>query len=137
MVSLALTESPFEVEIDVETPAADSARRLCGARSTPRAKVNGTAAYLSAERILIARSADVSLSGAFVATRNPDAIGTRAALRLEHDGKGMVADVEVVRVSFVTQPDGSGMGMGMRFCDLDREQRRFLAAYVAAHHSAG
>lgn len=100
-------------------------------RASPRVRVSGTAAYLSSERILIARAADVSLSGAFVATRCPDPVGTRAALRLERGGEHVVADVEVVRVSFLSQPDGRGAGMGLRFVGLTREHRKFLARYVA------
>lgn len=100
-------------------------------RASPRVRVSGTAAYLSSERILIARAADVSLSGAFVATRCPDPVGTRAALRLEHGGQHIVAEVEVVRVSFLSQPDGRGAGMGLRFLELSKEHRKFLARYVA------
>lgn len=100
-------------------------------RASPRVRVRGTAAYLSSERILIARAADVSLTGAFVATRCPDPVGTRAALRLERGGEHIVAEVEVVRVSFLSQPDGRGAGMGLRFLELSKEHRKFLARYVA------
>jgi hypothetical protein len=100
-------------------------------RASPRVRVRGTAAYLSSERIVIARAADVSLSGAFVATRCPDPVGTRAALRLERAKEHVVADVEVVRVSFLSQPDGTGAGMGLRFVGLSRAHRKFLARYVA------
>jgi c-di-GMP-binding flagellar brake protein YcgR len=106
-------------------------------RSQPRVSVVGTAAYLSNERIVIARSADVSLTGAFVTTHNPDPVGTRAALRLERNKEFIVAQVEVVRINFCSAPDGSGVGMGLVFKDLTRAQRRFLARYVAAQHMAG
>jgi hypothetical protein len=100
-------------------------------RATPRVRVRGTAAYLSSERIIIARAADVSLTGAFVSTRCPDPIGTRAALRLERAKEHVVAEVEVVRVSFLSQPDGTGAGMGLRFVGLTKAHRKFLARYVA------
>ena len=106
-------------------------------RSQPRVLIVGTAAYLSNERILIARSADISLTGAFVTTCNPDPVGTRAALRLERNKEFITASVEVVRVSYCSLPDGTGMGMGLIFTDLTSAQRRFLARYVAARHQAG
>lgn len=116
---------PVKSSPDYDDPSAISGR------SSPRVRIGGTAAYLSSERILIARAADISLTGAFVATRCPDPVGTRAALRLERAGEHIVADVEVVRVSFLSQPDGTGAGMGLRFGDLSREHRKFLARYVA------
>lgn len=116
---------PVRSQPDLEDHSASSGR------ASPRVRVSGTAAYLSRERILIARAADVSLTGAFVATRCPDPVGTRAALRLERGGEHIVAEVEVVRVSFLSQPDGRGAGMGLRFLELSKEHRRFLARYVA------
>lgn len=100
-------------------------------RADPRVPLVGTAAYLSSERICIARAADVSMSGAFVETGNPDAIGSRAHVRLQRGTEHIVIDVEVVRVSYVSRPAGGGMGMGMRFLNLTKGHRRFLARYVA------
>jgi hypothetical protein len=100
-------------------------------RADPRVGLNGTAAYLSEERIVIAREADVSLSGAFVQTHNPDPIGTLAHLRLERGGEHAVVEVEIVRVSYASNPDGTGAGMGMRFTCMTSHHRRFLAKYVA------
>jgi len=100
-------------------------------RADPRVRMHGTAAYLSGERIVIARAADVSMSGAFVQTHNPDPIGTQAHIRLERAGEHIVVDVEVVRVSYCSQPDGTGVGMGMRFVNLTKGHKRFLARYVA------
>ncbi len=116
---------PVSSHPDYDDPSAISGR------ASPRVRIAGTAAYLSSNRILIARAADVSLTGAFVATRCPDPIGTKAALRLERGGEHVVADVEVVRVSFLSQPDGRGAGMGLRFLSLTKEHRKFLARYVA------
>jgi hypothetical protein len=114
----------------------DDEQTIVHRRSQPRVHVVGTAAYLSNARIVIARSADVSLTGAFVTTNYPDPVGTRAALRLERNKEFIVAQVEVVRVSFCSAPDGTGIGMGLVFKDLTRAQRRFLARYVAAQHMA-
>lgn len=126
MVALSLTPTPA----DANTLPPAHLRR----REQPRVKVADSACYLSQTRILIARSADVSMTGAFVATTCPDPVGTRAALRLERNKEYIVADVEVCRVSFCSLPGGGGVGMGLRFVDLTKEQRRFLARYVAACH---
>lgn len=123
----------LDFDIDVVKEALPPPPRLV-CRAAPRVKVRGTAAYLSDQRIVIVRSANVSLTGAFVATSNPDPVGTRAALWLEYEKKSLVAEVEVVRVSLVSGPDGRGLGMGLRFMGLTRAQRRFLAAYVAASY---
>lgn len=101
-------------------------------RGQPRVRVEGSACYLSSSRILIARVADVSLTGAFVATNQPDPIGTVAALRLERNKEYIVAEVTVCRVNFASLPDGTGVGMGLAFGELTPAQRRFLARYVAA-----
>lgn len=100
-----------------------------GARAL-RVPVLGTAAYRSEERILIARAADVSLTGAFVATHCPDPVGTRAVLRLELEGAHVELPVNVVRVSFLSDVHGHGAGMGLAFALLDREQRSFVRRYV-------
>ncbi|MFZ9888007.1 MAG: PilZ domain-containing protein [Myxococcota bacterium] len=95
-----------------------------------RVPVLGTAAYRSEQRILIARAADVSLTGAFVATRCPDPVGTRAVLRLELEGEHVEMPVRVVRVSFLSNVNGHGAGMGLCFEALDRKQHAFLRHYV-------
>jgi c-di-GMP-binding flagellar brake protein YcgR len=117
--------------VPVQPPVHADAATLISQRSSPRVRMAETAAYLSNERILIARAADISLTGAFVQTHLPDPVGTRAALRLERGGEHIVAEVEVVRVSFCSQPDGTGAGMGLRFIELSRGHRKFLASYVA------
>lgn len=104
-------------------------------RGQPRVPVADSAAYLSQSRIVIARSADVSMSGAFVGTDLPDPVGTEAFLRLEKAGKPMTFAVKVCRVSFLSAPNGQGRGMGLSFVDLSKEQRRFLASYVAVNHT--
>jgi hypothetical protein len=112
------------------SPARDDKSAVSG-RASLRVRIVGTAAYLSKQRIVIARAADVSLTGAFVATRNPDPLGTRAALRLQRGGEHIVAKVQVVRVSFCSLPDGTGAGVGMRFTKLTPAHRKFLARSVA------
>jgi hypothetical protein len=123
MVALAL--SPFDDEASTHTQA----------RTAPRVRFNESACYLSDARIVIARAGDVSMSGAFIETDHPDPQGTRAVVRLEHGGELVVIDAEVRRVSFLSTPGGNGRGMGLSFSGLTPEKRRFLARYVAAHHS--
>lgn len=142
MVSAALAQSlfdDFEIEVSLEAAATtlvpgpvDCVR---SARRVPL--LLGSIAYLSNERILITRGANISLGGAFISTGNPDPIGTTAALRVDHRGVAMELDVEVVRVSYVSQPDGSGLGMGLRFVGLDDAQRQFLAAYIDDNWARG
>jgi len=125
MVGLAL--SPFDDDSALATPIAH--------RDAPRVRFGESACYLSDNRIVIARAGDVSMTGAFIETDVPDPKGTRAVLRLEHAGELVVVDAEVRRVSFLSSPGGNGRGMGLAFVDLTPEKRRFLARYVAAHHT--
>lgn len=97
-------------------------------RTHGRAPLPGSAAYLSAHRVLIARVGDLSASGAFLATAFPDPVGTRATLEIELDGARVPLDVEVVRVSFFGGRDGRGAGMGVAFIDVQREIRRRLTS---------
>lgn len=121
-----------ETEVDFDTLV--DAHPYGGSRVSPRARVEGGAAYLSSQRVLISREADISMTGVFVATTNPDPVGTQASVRFEHDQESIEFDAEVVRVSFVSDLQGRGRGMGLRFLDMGSEQRRFLAEYVALHH---
>lgn len=120
------TEIEFDTLVD--------AHPFGSCRAAPRAPVAGGAAYLSSERVLVSKAADVSMSGLFVCTSNPDPVGTQACVRFEHERKSVELEAEVVRVSFVSNGDGNGRGMGLRFVDLDGVQKRFLAEYVALHH---
>lgn len=121
-----------DTEVDFDTIV--DAHPYGGSRVSPRARVAGGAAYLSPQRVLISREADISMTGVFVATANPDPVGTQASVRFEHEQKSIEFDAEVVRVSFASGTDGRGRGMGLRFVDLGPEQRKFLAEYVALHH---
>jgi hypothetical protein len=123
MVSLAL--SPFDDETSPHTTK----------RTAPRVRFDESACYLSDNRIVIARAGDISMSGAFIETDHPDPKGTHAVVRLEHGGERVVIDAEVCRVSFLATPGGNGRGMGLSFHALTPEKRRFLARYVAAHHT--
>lgn len=99
-------------------------------RSCLRAPLPGTAAYLSAWRVLIARVGDLSASGAFLATTHPDPLGTRATLELELGGERVKLEVEVVRVSFFGGKDGRQAGMGVAFVDVPRDLKRRLIALL-------
>ncbi len=118
---VAISLSPFSTP----TPHLDEQRRL-----HPRVQVKEAACYLSAHRIVIARAADVSLTGMFVQTLDPDPIGTRAHVRLVQGTREIVIAAEVTRVSFLSGP-ADRPGMGLRFCELKKGARRFLAQYIA------
>lgn len=121
-----------DTEVDFDTIV--DAHPFGGSRVAPRARVEGGAAYLSARRVLISRDADISMTGVFLSTANPDPVGTQASVRFEHEQKSVEFDAEVVRISFASDLEGRGRGMGLRFLDLGSEQRKFLAEYVALHH---
>ena len=87
-------------------------------RTHSRSALRDSCAYLSKHRVLIARAGDLSASGAFLHTRFPDPIGTRASL----DFDGVSLSVEVVRVCF----DGHNAGMGVAFVDVPRDIHRRL-----------
>lgn len=108
---------------DADADAVDAGNR----RTHGRTPLAGSAAYLSPHRVLIARVGDLSASGAFLATKFPDPVGTRATLEIDVDGGRVALDVEVVRVSFFGGPRGDGAGMGVAFIDVPREIRRRLA----------
>jgi len=122
------------VAFAISSPEADTIPPLVR-RTQPRVEVKDSAAYLSDSRIVIARCADVSMSGAFVGTDLPDPVGTQAFLRLERNGRPMTFEAEVRRVSFLSAPNGRGRGMGLSFKGLSDAQRRFLAEYIAVHHT--
>lgn len=95
-------------------------------RSHRRIPLRGTAAYLSASRLLIARVGNLCGGGAFLVTRNPDPLGTKATLELELDGSPLSLHVEVVRVSFLGGSTGAEAGMGVQFLGAPRALRRRL-----------
>ncbi len=71
------------------------------------------------------RVADLSVDGAFVDARTVLPPGVVARLRFTLMGRELNTMAEV-RYSL------PGMGMGLRFLDLDDEDRQLLAAFVSA-----
>jgi hypothetical protein len=108
-------------------PNADSSRR-----ASDRAPVTGHVCYLSENRIVLVRQGDVSFEGAFVASMNPDPVGTVATIRIECGGRSFFGEAEVVRVSYATSVNGKGPGMGLKFRALTGEQKRALATLIGA-----
>ncbi len=101
-------------------------------RAHERAAVTGHVCYLSENRIILVREGDVSFDGAFVATMNPDPIGTIATIRIECGGRSFFGEAEVVRVSYATSVNGKGPGMGLKFKSLTGEQKRAIATITGA-----
>jgi hypothetical protein len=87
-------------------------------------------AYVSTNRVLIARFGDLSASGMFLHTNFPDPVGTRATLDFDLDGQNVVVEAEVVRVSFDGGRDGTKSGMGLCFVDVPVALRRRLLQRV-------
>lgn len=83
-------------------------------RAHERILLNEPGAYISPNRFVVIDAGDISATGAFVPTRYPDPVGTRAHLRLPIAGGHVDVEAEVVRVSFLSAP-GVAPGMGVRF----------------------
>lgn len=99
-------------------------------RGKTRVRYDERVSYLSDNRVVMARKGDISLEGAFIETLNPDPVGTRAAIQIERAQEVLVLDVEVSRVSFLSDEAGIGVGMGLSFLHLTRPQRKSLAGFV-------
>ena len=94
-------------------PATSTAIRR---RQNPRAVVRGSACYLSEQRIVIARAGDVSLTGMFVQTTDPDPVGTLAQVRLVR-GEGDGCDYGRGRPRFVSFGAERRSGYGFTFSE--------------------
>jgi len=105
-----------------------------GRRAKPRTTFDGRVSYLSSNRIVMPRTGDISMAGAFVATHHPDPVGTEAAIQIEHNNEQQVVDVVVTRLSFHSNDGAHGIGMGLRFSNLSRSQRKFIASFIVARH---
>jgi Tfp pilus assembly protein PilZ len=65
----------------------------------------------------------LSTSGVFVATENPEPIGTRVLVRLESEEDGATLEVPGVVVSHNIRPSGErAAGMGVKFVDVSPEK---------------
>lgn len=87
--------------------------------------------YKLAEGIIEAKSKDVSLSGMFIQTDHPLEIGDRLNLAIQRSDDAPVIQAigEVVRV---VNPDSGSekSGVGVRFVEMDPEDRKDLQAYL-------
>lgn len=112
-------------------------RRLCnrrpmkqGRRRYPRVLLSLGGFYTSAERALFLSSHNVNLRGAFIKTAVPDAIGTRATLRIEAPGSAAMLKIPA-RVVWSNDDPGRGpLGMGVRFEGLSGWRLKRVASLL-------
>ncbi len=85
--------------------------------------------YVSDNRVMLTQVGNISLSGAFVASKTPDPIGTCGTLAFRIDGQSYGVPVIVTRVSFWSGPDQSQAGMGLSFISPPRHVRKAIRAW--------
>ncbi len=101
-------------------------------RSHDRIEVEWAVDCASSDTFLFASISNISELGIFVRTTTPLAVGTRLTLRFEAPGSGVfalfgqVAWVNPVRAL----GENPNPGMGVRFLELDLENRQRLVALV-------
>jgi Tfp pilus assembly protein PilZ len=99
-------------------------------RRYPRVRLEFEGFYSSAERMLFASFRNLSLRGAYVHTPVPDAIGTRATLRLGLPRNPAMLKIPA-RVVWSNPDECCGpVGMGLRFEGALTWQLKRLAAAV-------
>ena len=101
-------------------------------RKRPRTEYSGLVSYLSDNRIIMPKHGDISLDGAFISTLHPDPLGTVASVQLEYEQETIVLEAEVTRVSLLSDKDGIGAGMGVRFQNLTRQQKKSLMRFIVS-----
>lgn len=101
-------------------------------RARPRTHYSGLVSYLSENRIIMPKHGDISLDGAFISTCHPDPIGTSASVQLEYQNENVVLEAEVTRVSLLAGENGRGAGMGVRFKNMTRQQKKTLIRFMVS-----
>lgn len=87
--------------------------------------------YRSEENFLFAYIENISEMGIFIRAEEPMPIGTEIALRFAHEGKDFSLNGEVAWVNTRREGDAeSSPGMGVRFVDLNDEQRDEVVSLV-------
>jgi len=103
-------------------------------REWPRVYVDLQVDYGEQDNYLFAYIKDISATGIFIKTRNPEAAGTQLNLRFKpHDGgEELALEGEVIWVNPYRPGDPASLnpGMGIRFVCLTREQRDRLDHFV-------
>ncbi len=101
-------------------------------RAGPRLEHPILVAYRSAERFLSDFGTNISRSGVFVNTKDPQPVGTRVRLLVSLPEHEAPTEIEG-RVVRVVEPGGSeAPGMGIEFIDLPDATRARLDAMVRA-----
>jgi uncharacterized protein (TIGR02266 family) len=104
-------------------------------RRAPRVLVNLEVDFASQDNFLFAYIKDISATGIFVRTDAPEAPGTRLNLRFRNpDDRDQILDLEgeVIWVNPYRpgNADSLNPGMGIRFVDLDQDDRLTLRMLV-------
>ncbi len=91
--------------------------------------------YGNADNFLFAYIRDISETGIFIRTNNPEEPGTRLNLRfMPDDGNRQLLQLEgeVIWINELrpNNPDNISPGMGVKFVELDRESRHRLVEYI-------
>lgn len=102
-------------------------------RRAPRVLVDLEVDYTSEDNYLFAYITDISATGIFVRTTNPEGPGTQLNLRFStHDFGPLEIEGEVIWVNPYRPgaPDNLHPGMGIRFAGLDDELRDRLIRLI-------
>jgi len=109
-------------------------RRGSERRQHERVVVDIEVDYRADDTFLFAYITDISAMGIFVQTNNPEEVGTRLNLcfRMPDDGRLMEVEGEVTWINPQRPDDPSGRnpGMGIRFVNLEDEDRVDLMRMV-------
>ena len=94
-------------------------------RSNPRYQLTATADILDlgSRAQCSARTSDISLGGCFVDTTSPFAVGTVTKVRLTRERESFVA-------AAVVASSMTGMGMGLKFTNVEAQQSRVLNSWI-------
>jgi len=79
---------------------------------------------LRSEKLLTARTTNLSLFGCYVSTTNPFADGTRVSLRISHGGASLATFGKVI----YSKPNS---GMGIAFTQVEPTSQAILEKWIA------
>jgi len=105
-------------------------------RAAPRVPVDAPVAFWRDGRPTEGRLTDLSSSGFFTATSEPQPVGARLEVRfkLPHDRSGKIVMGEVI---VVRRAPGARSGFGARFFRLSENTRRLIDDYLATRLQLG
>jgi hypothetical protein len=73
---------------------------------------------------------DITVAGVLFQVNRPVKIGSRVPLRLVIDGRSLVTEVAVVRVSPVSSAPGSDFQVGGKFVSMGLEHRQIIERFT-------